>query len=405
MNTQIKIIKNSEDYENSLKLVESLMDQDPNPESEEGEKLAILVTLIKDYESKKFPSLPLNPIDAILFRMDQLDLKASDLVPYIGSRSRVSEVLSGKRKLTVKMMQALESGLGIPAKSLLSSHVESDNQEDSFNDWSPKLVKEMRLRGCFDDTSNTSLGINKLLSGFFEKVGFSKELAVMFRKTQYRVAPLTSKNALAAWAGCVLKEAKELNLTNEYKSGEVNIDFMRNLAKLSTQENSPILAQKALMEIGIPLIIEPHFKKTSLDGATFFTDGRPVIGMTLRFDRLDNFWFTLMHELAHVSKHENSGVKSFFDELENIKGLEINEQEKEADDLAGEALVQSSKWEVSPARLIPSPLAANALAKELGVHIAIIAGKIRYEGGNYKYLSKIVSKENVRHCFPEIKWS
>jgi len=125
----VGIIKTEEDYNKALMLIEELMDKDPEEDSEEGEKLNLLTALVQDYESKLFPeSLP-DPIDAILFRMEQQNLKPSDLVLYIGSRSKVSEVLSRKRSLTLSMMRALEAGLGIPAKVLLDlgKHISKDD--------------------------------------------------------------------------------------------------------------------------------------------------------------------------------------------------------------------------------------------------------------------------------------
>jgi len=68
---KIKVIKTKEEYEEALKLAEGLMDKNPAPESEEGEKLSLLIALIRDYESNKFPESLLDPIDAILFRLDQ----------------------------------------------------------------------------------------------------------------------------------------------------------------------------------------------------------------------------------------------------------------------------------------------------------------------------------------------
>jgi hypothetical protein len=73
--------------------------------------------------------------------------------------------------------------------------------------------------------------------------------------------------------------------------------------------------------------------------------------------------------------------------------------------MAEEALLPKAKWEVSPARLIPSPMAAKSLANELGVHIAIIAGQIRHKGNKYIYLNKIVNAEKVRKYFSNNKWS
>ena len=194
-------------------------------------------------------------------------------------------------------------------------------------------------------------------------------------------------------------------VTKKYKDGSINLNFMQEFVKLSSQENGVILAQKHLKDIGIILVIEPHFSKTYLDGAAILVNKEnPVIGLTLRHDRLDNFWFTLMHELAHISLHYNQDVSLFYDELETAPAG-LDEKEREADELAEESLLPKAKWEVSPARLIPSSMAANSLAKELGVHVAIIAGQIRHKGNKYIYLNKIISEAKVRSYFADEKWN
>ena len=116
---EIKIIKSEQDYQEALKLVEDLMSRDPNPESKEGEQLNLVSTLIQEYEERMFPEMLPDPVEAIKFRMEQANLKPVDLIPYIGSRSRVSEILSRKRPLTLNMIRALSTGLGIPAKVLI----------------------------------------------------------------------------------------------------------------------------------------------------------------------------------------------------------------------------------------------------------------------------------------------
>ena len=116
---KIKIIKNEQDYQEAFKLVEDLMSRDPNPDSKEGEQLNLVSILIQEYEERMFPETLPDPVEAIKFRMEQANLKPVDLVPYIGSRSRVSEILSRKRPLTLNMIRALSSGLGIPAKVLI----------------------------------------------------------------------------------------------------------------------------------------------------------------------------------------------------------------------------------------------------------------------------------------------
>lgn len=401
---KIKVIKTEKDYEEALKLVETLMSHDPDPDSEEGEQLNLLSALIEDYETRVFPETLPDPVDAIKFRMEQGGLKPADLVPYIGSRSRVSEILSGKRQLTLEMVRALEVGLGIPAKVLIKKSDQDENSQ--YQNWNNRLVAEMEARGYFGDASLKKCDKVKLLKNFFSLIGTPTQIFGMLRKSSYRSSPLTDKRALAAWSVYVLKKAKKIKTPKKYKYGVVNLSFMQKLAKLSTKENSPVLAQECLRKHGITLVIEPHFPKTYLDGAAILVNkDNPVIGLTLRHDRLDNFWFTLMHELAHVALHYNQDIDLFYDELESVKGLDIGPKEKEADGLASEALVSSSKWEISPAKLVPSSIAANSLAKELGVHVVIVAGKIRYEGGKWAYLNNIIGQAKVQKYFPNEKWN
>jgi len=400
---KIKVIKTEKDYEEALKLVESLMVNDPDPDSEEGEQLNLLSTLIKNYESKILPEELPSPIDAIRFRMEQTDLKPVDLVPYIGSRSRVSEILSGKRQLTLDMVRALEVGLGIPAKVLIQKP-ETDDSE--YQNWDNRLVLEMAKRKYFGESSFDESNKSELLKNFFAPIGSPAYVFGMLRKSNYRSSPLTDRRALIAWATQVMKKAKKMTPKIKYKHGTINLAFMKNLAKLSIEVDGPIQVREYLKKYGITLVIEPHFSKTYLDGATILVDkSNPIIGLTLRLDRLDNFWFTLMHELAHISLHYNEGINLFYDEIEGIKNISLDEKEQEVDELAGEALLPKAKWEISPARLVPSYMAANSLARELGIHIAIIAGQIRHRGNKYVYLSKIVNREKVRKYFPEEKWS
>jgi HTH-type transcriptional regulator/antitoxin HigA len=400
---KIKVIKTEKDYEEALKLLEGLMNHDPDPNSVEGEQLSILSTLIQDYETRLFPEKLPNPIEAIKFRMEQTDLKPADLIPYIGSRSRVSEILSGKRQLTIEMVRALEAGLDIPAKVLIQKL--DQNTESQYQHWDSALIKTMGVRGYFGNMSLNKYNKSELLKNFFSKLGIQKQPAILFRKGSYRSAPLTDKNALSAWMIRILQKAEKIKMPIKYKRSVVNLAFMQNLTKLSVQEKNPLIVQEYLKKYGIKMVVEPGLPKTHLDGAVILTDkNNPIIGLTLRYDRLDNFWFTLMHELAHINLHyDNKDFDLFYDEFEKVKGLDISPIEKEADNLAGEALVPSSKWEISPARLIPSSIAANSLAKELGVHVAIIAGKIRYEDGKWMYLNSIIDQEKVRKYFPNEK--
>lgn len=114
----IKPIKTERDYQRVLRKIENLWDAKPN--TARGDRLEVLVTLVEAYEQKHHRIDPPDPIEAIKFRMEQLELKPSDLADILGSRSRVSEILNKKRKLTVEMMKSLRKRLSIPAESLLA---------------------------------------------------------------------------------------------------------------------------------------------------------------------------------------------------------------------------------------------------------------------------------------------
>jgi HTH-type transcriptional regulator / antitoxin HigA len=113
----IKPIKTELDHQKALKEIEKLWDAKPN--TAKGDRLEVLVTLVEAYEQKHYRIDP-DPIEAIKFRMEQLELKPSDLADILGGRNRVSEILSRKRKLTVEMMRSLRKSLAIPADSLLA---------------------------------------------------------------------------------------------------------------------------------------------------------------------------------------------------------------------------------------------------------------------------------------------
>ncbi|NKC16332.1 MAG: transcriptional regulator [Gammaproteobacteria bacterium] len=113
----IQPIKNERDYESALAEVESLWGADEG--TEDGDKLDIWLVLIEDYENKHHQIFPPDPVAAIKFRMEQMNLSRKDLEPYIGSRGRVSEILNHRRSLSLNMIRALHSNLSIPLESLM----------------------------------------------------------------------------------------------------------------------------------------------------------------------------------------------------------------------------------------------------------------------------------------------
>ena len=113
----MRLIKTEEEYEIALKRVEDLMTQKCFQDKED--ELEILTLLISHYENKKYVIEKPTPVKAIKFRMEQMNLKQVDMIKYFGCRSKTSEVLSGKRQLTLSMIKKLHKGLGISAEILI----------------------------------------------------------------------------------------------------------------------------------------------------------------------------------------------------------------------------------------------------------------------------------------------
>ena len=117
---EIKPIKTEADYSNALETVAKLMDAERN--TPEGDKLDVLATLIEAYEEKHHPILPPDPVEAIVHQMESQGLSRNDLIPFLGSRARVSEILNRKRLLSISMIRRLQEGLGISAEILIKPY-------------------------------------------------------------------------------------------------------------------------------------------------------------------------------------------------------------------------------------------------------------------------------------------
>jgi HTH-type transcriptional regulator/antitoxin HigA len=193
--------------------------------------------------------------------------------------------------------------------------------------------------------------------------------------------------------------AKEKNV-GRYREQPLNSEWIAKLVKQSMLPDGPLRAKAMLQEVGIALIIEPRLANTYLDGAALLYGDSPVIGMTLRYDRLDNFWFVLLHELIHVINHLQKGkLESIFDDLEVANNEKI---ELEADMFAGEELIQQTEWNFSLARYTRSKESVIDFANKLGISPAIVAGRIRHEANNYIILNELVGQGEVRKHFPEV---
>jgi HTH-type transcriptional regulator/antitoxin HigA len=201
-----------------------------------------------------------------------------------------------------------------------------------------------------------------------------------------------------------MAQARDTGSIAEYRSEAISPQFMREVARMSVLEDGPGEAREFLAQHGIGLEFVNHLHRTHLDGAALrLITGRPVIGLTLRYDRIDCFWFTLLHELGHVGLHlgDCSGETGFVDDhsLRGVKSGGNDTTEQEADQLAQDALIPPEIWDYGTILENPGPMAVLQMAWEAQVHPAIVAGRVRYETGNYRLLSQFVGTGEVRRQF------
>lgn len=399
-----KIIKTNSEHKAALEHLEGLMSRRSDADEHTLEDLRLVSKLIEEYENEQDQfSLP-DSVSAIRFVMDQRNLHNKDLMSMIGSSGRVSEVLNGKRKLSLAMIRKLHAGLGIPTDILLQEP--GVELPSSFSDiqWDRFPINEIVKAGwvsCDVATKVAREYAEELLRPMLEQVDFHLHQAYQLRQS-IRSGSEMDAYALMAWKARIIIRAQELKNKEAFISGSIDMDFMREVAALSRFKKGPILACKLLFQRGVVLIIERHLKGTHLDGAaTVMSDGRPVIGITCRYDRLDNFWFVLSHELAHLALHFNGNQNDWI--LDDLDSNGDSNLENEADAMAQESLIPAEIWK----RINPRSTSSRQIreiAKLAKVGISVVAGRVRRESENYKEFTPLIGSKEVRVLFPDVAW-
>lgn len=395
---EARVIRSEEHYHSYLEEIERLMFQGDKLKKQEVERLELLSILVEDFESRQYPLDPPDPVDAILFRMEEKGLRRADLIPYFGTSSRVSEVLGRKRPLTVQMIRALSLGLGIPTDILVGLSDVGTSQQKGI-DWKKFPIKEMIKRGWLDPLS---IGVSDATEGIVR--AFLAETGVQFGATSFRrtlageAQSPTTNYAIYAWVARVIQRSRSVRRKlPPFDRTALSPSFLKELAQLSWSSRGPLLALEFLNSHGISTVVEPQLRGTQLDGAALQdVDGTPVIALTLRFDRLDSFWFTLLHEVAHVWKHVENVDETFVDDLNTESS---DRREAEANRLAREAFIPRVLWKRSAAYISPSRETVEVLAKELRIHPAIVVGRLHRELGNFALLTDLMGAGEVRRMF------
>lgn len=164
----------------------------------------------------------------------------------------------------------------------------------------------------------------------------------------------------------------------------------------SIESKAYISIPALLINYGIVVIFEESLPGLNLDGAVYTNmQGNPVIALSIRHNRLDNFWFTLSHELAHIILHYDDLREIILDDLDETAN-HTQGKEYEANKLAGDMLIPRSIWRSCPVKLSTESDDIKQFAGEVNIHPAIIAGRIRRDRAKYSLFTDVIHQEDLR---------
>jgi len=259
-----------------------------------------------------------------------------------------------------------------------------------------KVLKHARAHGWLQNTDESDENsFNQLIRYMTDHVEVHGTPSLL--RTGLNVEDHSTDWLLLCWKAQITRRAKIEIEKSKVKYRPLDVSWLIDLVRLSRLEDGPRRAKELLHEHGIILVIEPQIPGMKVDGAAFLVDQSPVIGMTLLRDSLDNFWFTLLHEVAHVILHYRTGLASgFFDDTES---LNVDDLEEEANKFAANILIPEERWTRSPARISKTAGPIESFAEQLGISPAIVFGRVRLERKNYAIFSDKIGRGKVRKQF------
>lgn len=263
----------------------------------------------------------------------------------------------------------------------------SDIANDLFESYSvfEKKMQELPRSISLDEDSSRL--------NFFKEVHSNRKHEALYRRRQDSNITLT-----LYWISRVKELASMYASLNQIpKFDSISKQDLKELAKMSSDVHTITKLEDLLSKKGIIFITEKTLPGLKLDGSVFLLpSGQAVVALSLRYKRLDYFWFTLMHELAHLCLHSEILNSPIIEDLDSKAKTVI---ELEADKLALDSFIPRNIWRNCPPKYDPSEKEVIAFANSIEIHPAIVAGRLRKELNRYEILSKLVNQINVWELF------
>ena len=356
---------------------------------------------------KRVPAEVFPPGEFIREEIEARGWTQEDLAEILGRPLRlVNEITTGKRGITSETAKGLGEAFGNTAQFwmnlasayslwLSGSAHESVARRAAIYEIAP--IRTMMKRNWIEPSTNVEV-LEQRLREFFGTSDLAQipQLNCMARKSTVELTP-----AQRAW----LFRAKNLAVAihvGKYTKSRLNTALER-LKVMRADEADIRLISKVLADAGIRLLIIEPFPQSKIDGVSFWVNGSPVIALSLRYDRIDWFWHTLMHEVGHIKNEDGLSNNciildaDLFEEYNDDKPYE-----KTADDFATNFLVPQEELNDFIARVQPmySKSKIIGFAKRIGVHPGIVVGQLHHrgaEGGGLNYSHNREMLVKVRH--------
>ena len=358
------------------------------------------------------PAFAIHPGETLKDELDAREISQTDFATDIGILpNQLNEVIKGKRNITADFALLLEKALKIEADfwmRLQSSYeldvsrvkeknIQKFSQVERWNTIKTYVpVNYYKKQGLLTDSLADNESKVKEIYNVHNIDGIinatSKPCYARFKKS---TALSESIINVVGWQKLVEYNAKQINVgTFEPKQKDNLIDELK---KISKKKDLVTNTAKLLSKSGIKLIIQDKPDKAPIDGMAFWSDKNPAIGVTLRHQRIDNFIFTIMHELGHIYLHlSKDKKKEFIEDLDDHAYMSKNPEENEANEFARNNLIAPAKWEEFKMNHFSiEDEDIEKLAIELKIHPAIIRGRVCHENHNYyRRRTSIMNKLN-----------
>lgn len=303
----------------------------------------------------------------------------------------INEIIRGSKQITPETAIELSQALGtspefwtnLEAKYRLHLVGKEKNEQDIARKsrlYTIAPISEL-IKNKWIQAADSIDDLERQVCDFFgvSSLDETLQLDVNFRCSEHREPEATSR---IAWVKRVENLAKQQTVASfERKKLETAIPEILACTK---QVDSIVHIPKLLADLGVHFLIVPHLSKTYLDGAAFYLNSNPIIALTLRYDRIDSFWFTLMHELAHIVLGHQGAY------LDNLDALEENDEERAANEKAANWLINSQTLNefIITSKKVFSRKAIEEFAHNQNRHPGIILGRLHYD--------KLVPHKNLR---------